>query len=129
MATNGANGNEWTAVAKQYYALFEYLDSTTVELKKKFLIEILPTAPSTLVIWQHVRKLGVTALIEVQISLQNAISNQNLYIEFPTKIDSETVFADDLGTGLGTGEQMTCDFQTTSDQNTKLCYLDTGSNA
>ncbi|MDP6583745.1 MAG: hypothetical protein QF535_03740, partial [Anaerolineales bacterium] len=69
------------------------------------------------------RKLGVKSLIEVVISLQNTISNENLYIEFPTKIDSEIVFANDLGTGLGTGEEMTCDFLASSDLNTKLCYL------
>jgi hypothetical protein len=58
----------------------------------------------------------VKALIEFDISLDNAMTDHNLYIEFPTKLDSQAVFADDLGYGVEEGEEITCDFQGTSDE-------------
>ena len=128
LALNGANGNEFTATVGEYYVKYQYYDDVTLTEENQYTVEVFPTVTPTanFIIHQHVRAGSVKALIEFDIKLDNAMTSHNLYIEFPTKLDNEVVFADDLGYGVEEGEAITCDFQDTATV-TKLCYLDKGS--
>jgi hypothetical protein len=57
------------------------------------------------------------------------LSNFNLYLEFPTKIDGLTIFTDDLGLGINQGALVTtCDIAAghACGDSPCPCYLDKG---
>ena len=48
----------------------------------------MPSKFTTLKVWNHVRIINVAGPVELDITFANNIANENIYIEFPTKIDA-----------------------------------------